>query len=690
MSDVNVDDAYRLPEFTETKPVVPDSIPEHDVGDVFEVEGFGQVKVVEADGCKDCIFKALCGTRSKTMYCIFTGRKDGKSVQYRPVPSPPAQPVRVIAVADVVAKVDEILRSFPEMAHSGRWRRIDKLRDWLAAPEPVAEDSEPTPSAVERIREKVKGIFYDAVELDNEISASDLKSVLAFIDSLLSEPDANLVTREWHDAEVKAKRMEIKRLRGLMQHGPSQWPYSEIRTRYMDLNKWNDRLRDELAEAKSGLKSLRAKVIERNKQMCKLRGANERLTEELEEVVNEVVQDGGITTSTPNAVGQPVPLEPTPHEMVAEQSGNLRRLQAENERLRREKAARVYYQTIVYEVCNVLDALRGDGKIVCGTVETPTSEVQVAMKRLQKQRDDLGCLCEEINHAIWPDPDFTHDTSEAPAAIDHLHKLLNNTINSKVKLRKQLADAEARHVPHRVAELEVQVHNLETGKKQLAEQLKTERGQRKAVIDDALTAEVERLRAENAQQAGDHRAINKARDAESEHFRNKLAETQSTANKLRDKVTVRNNQLQELRAESEDWRKRLEEGAHLNVRLEDKCRGLRNSVSLLKKRLSDAEARVTEEIIVLVREVYDELRESCHGTSPATRNRIRVLFNALLTKLQPEPMTFAEAVEMGMAGKCSRRRGNDEAFISPRAEGIFVAELVKEDVDATDWEVVKE
>lgn len=55
--------------------------------------------------------------------------------------------------------------------------------------------------------------------------------------------------------------------------------------------------------------------------------------------------------------------------------------------LSREKAARVYYQDIVYHVCNVLDRIMGNKAtqgtgIVCGTVETPTRQVQEAMDEL--------------------------------------------------------------------------------------------------------------------------------------------------------------------------------------------------------------------------------------------------------------------------------------------------------------------
>lgn len=48
-----------------------------------------------------------------------------------------------------------------------------------------------------------------------------------------------------------------------------------------------------------------------------------------------------------------------------------------------EKIRRIYYQNIVYAVCRTLDRING-GKIVCGTVDTPTTHVQDAMKQLEK------------------------------------------------------------------------------------------------------------------------------------------------------------------------------------------------------------------------------------------------------------------------------------------------------------------
>ena len=46
-----------------------------------------------------------------------------------------------------------------------------------------------------------------------------------------------------------------------------------------------------------------------------------------------------------------------------------------------EKERRIYYQSIVYDVCNCLDKING-GRIRCGTAESPCSNVQKAMDEL--------------------------------------------------------------------------------------------------------------------------------------------------------------------------------------------------------------------------------------------------------------------------------------------------------------------
>ena len=68
---------------------------------------------------------------------------------------------------------------------------------------------------------------------------------------------------------------------------------------------------------------------------------------------------------------------------------SLKELREENRKLRErladEKSRRVYYQNIVYGVCNILDAATerfcGTG-VVCGTVREPSTEVQDTLRSL--------------------------------------------------------------------------------------------------------------------------------------------------------------------------------------------------------------------------------------------------------------------------------------------------------------------
>jgi hypothetical protein len=58
-----------------------------------------------------------------------------------------------------------------------------------------------------------------------------------------------------------------------------------------------------------------------------------------------------------------------------------------------EKQRRIYYQSIVYDVCNLLDILDrkspGQG-LVCGTVEHPSTEVQERVAKLCAERMGLN------------------------------------------------------------------------------------------------------------------------------------------------------------------------------------------------------------------------------------------------------------------------------------------------------------
>lgn len=60
------------------------------------------------------------------------------------------------------------------------------------------------------------------------------------------------------------------------------------------------------------------------------------------------------------------------------------------ERVREERERRIYYQDIVYAVCSALDEIDGNHVskgtgIVCGTLGSPSTEVQDRMKRLVEQ-----------------------------------------------------------------------------------------------------------------------------------------------------------------------------------------------------------------------------------------------------------------------------------------------------------------
>ena len=71
------------------------------------------------------------------------------------------------------------------------------------------------------------------------------------------------------------------------------------------------------------------------------------------------------------------------------------------EQLRREKDSRTYYQGIVYQVCNVLDQISGnEEKIVCGTLEMPTTEVVDAMQQVKAKIDGLKTELKAVQHNI--------------------------------------------------------------------------------------------------------------------------------------------------------------------------------------------------------------------------------------------------------------------------------------------------
>lgn len=75
-----------------------------------------------------------------------------------------------------------------------------------------------------------------------------------------------------------------------------------------------------------------------------------------------------------------------------------------------EKARRVYYQDIVYAVCNSLDRIfsKRPGKgVVCGTVETPTRQVQDLLPQIEARCKEWS----EMKAAAQPGDEPSHAQS---------------------------------------------------------------------------------------------------------------------------------------------------------------------------------------------------------------------------------------------------------------------------------------
>lgn len=73
--------------------------------------------------------------------------------------------------------------------------------------------------------------------------------------------------------------------------------------------------------------------------------------------------------------------------ILAEVAAHEADLEHEVEELKKEKARRIYYQDIVYKVCSMIDAAQGNHiskgtGVVCGTLETPSTEVQEQLAKL--------------------------------------------------------------------------------------------------------------------------------------------------------------------------------------------------------------------------------------------------------------------------------------------------------------------
>lgn len=67
--------------------------------------------------------------------------------------------------------------------------------------------------------------------------------------------------------------------------------------------------------------------------------------------------------------------------------------------LEKEKRRRIYYQDIVYAVCNALDELRTDSSMtVCGSLESPSTEVQDGMRRVvaEQQSDTMRVVAKAL------------------------------------------------------------------------------------------------------------------------------------------------------------------------------------------------------------------------------------------------------------------------------------------------------
>lgn len=64
-----------------------------------------------------------------------------------------------------------------------------------------------------------------------------------------------------------------------------------------------------------------------------------------------------------------------------------------------EKRRRIYYQDIVYAVCNKLDRVYTP-PCVCGTVDTPTTQVQDRLESLIWHRDEKDAECDNLRRIL--------------------------------------------------------------------------------------------------------------------------------------------------------------------------------------------------------------------------------------------------------------------------------------------------
>ena len=72
--------------------------------------------------------------------------------------------------------------------------------------------------------------------------------------------------------------------------------------------------------------------------------------------------------------------------------------------LEKEKARRIYYQEIVYAVCNILDSHFGDRRTIVGTVDNPSTDVRsrvaVISARAFKNWHEKTHLQEQLDEAM--------------------------------------------------------------------------------------------------------------------------------------------------------------------------------------------------------------------------------------------------------------------------------------------------
>ncbi len=129
------------------------------------------------------------------------------------------------------------------------------------------------------------------------------------------------------------------------------------------------------------------------------------------------------------------------------------KMQAEIERLRKdtanEKRYRVYYQDIVYAVCNLLDRLAylkfcwEDGQqsprwIVCGTADEPSTEVQQVLEEFMNHRKQQAAELERLRKGEV-------NYEKESAAVDKVrNEIVKQQAERILALEKQLEESHAK------------------------------------------------------------------------------------------------------------------------------------------------------------------------------------------------------------------------------------------------------